>query len=311
VGAAADHRVDFGDDFRANVELRLGILLVPVSYDGVDVGLRLLNREVRFQPRNALEELVVALLGHRFRAVLRRFAQVRHRYPKFRRTRKSNWIREPRRHHANHLKLFAIERDILADHAAFSTELALPQAVAQNHDAISGFVFVRQKCPAQHRLNTQQLKQIRGNRFALNVRRLVSIRQRANGLIGINRDTIKDLSLVAEINVIEIRDRLDLSSRVSFLPRIELTERDEILRFMEWKRPQQHRVQDAKDRGVGANSECKSQNDNGGKERLLAKNAKSVSEILHKLFGSQGDDWIDARSAARGNPRSEEGRSKK
>src|ERR1700736_42166 len=143
------------------------------------------------------------------------------------------------------------------------------------------------------------------------MRRLVPIGQRANALIRVNGDALKNTSLRAPIDVIEIRDRLDVGSRIGFLPSIELTERGEILRFMEWKRPRQHGIEHAEHGRVRTNSERKRQNDDGGKERLLTKDAKGISEILHRLFRAKSDDWIDAGSAARRNPRSKEGCSKK
>src|SRR6266849_1678339 len=101
------------------------------------------------------------------------------------------------------------------------------------------------------------------------MRRFIPVGESADALIRINGYPLKNLALVTEVDVIEIGDCLDLRSGICFLSNIVFAERDEILRLVERKWSQQHRVQDTKDRGIGANSECKSQNDNGGKERLL------------------------------------------
>jgi len=132
--------------------------------------------------------------------------------------------------------------------------------------------------------------------------------ENADALICINGDALEDVILRAPIDIIQIRDRIDLCSRISFLTGIVLTDCDEILRLAKRKRPQQYGVEDAEHCGIGPDTESESQNDNRGEKRLLAKNSQGVSKILHKLFGTKCDDWIDARRAAGRNPRGKEGR---
>src|SRR6516164_9395479 len=81
---------------------------------------------------------------------------------------------------------------------------------------------------------------------------------------------------------------------------------------MKWKRSQQNRIKNAEDRSVGANPESERENNDRGEKRSLAENPKSVAKILHgKLFGSQRDDRIDARRAARRDPGSQKRRDEK
>src|SRR6266550_2181023 len=152
---ATDHRADLRHYFRAGVQFRIRILPAPVCRDGVDVRLRLLNGDVRFQPRDAGEKIVVPLFGHWLRAIWRRLAQVRHRNPKFRRIRKPERIGKTRRHNPDHLELLTIERHTFADDAAISSESSLPQSVAQNDDTVSRFVFFRQKRATEDWLNSK------------------------------------------------------------------------------------------------------------------------------------------------------------
>src|SRR5436190_21864824 len=109
----ADHRAEFRHHFGASVYL-LWILLMPTGGDRVDVRLRLTNGNPGLQARDALQKIVVALLGHRLGAVICR-AQDRHRDPKFRRIRKSERIGEARWHYANHLKLLTLQSDVAAN----------------------------------------------------------------------------------------------------------------------------------------------------------------------------------------------------
>src|SRR4029077_1196842 len=119
-------------------------------------------------------------------------------------------------------------------------------------------------------------------------------------------------SLIAEIDVVEIRNAFDVSAGIFRRARVEFTERDQILRILKWERSQQDRVDHAEDCGVGTNAERESQNDDRSEERLFGQNTKCITEILHGiLFGPQSDDWIDPRGAARRNPRCEQCRSKK
>src|SRR5438477_11663376 len=104
----------------------------------------------------------------------------------------------------------------------------------------------------------------------------------------------ENFDLIAPINIIEIRNRFDLSSGIDLLARVEFTERDEILRFLERERPQQDGVDHAEHCGVRSNPERESQNDNCTEKRLLAKNTKRVAQVLHKLLGSECDNGIDS-----------------
>src|SRR4029077_3329815 len=101
---------------------------------------------------------VVALLGHRLRSILR-LAQDRHRNPELGRVGADREC-EPRRHDPDHLELLTIESDSFAEDTLITAETALPQFVAQNDNAISRFVFLRQKRPAERRLNAEHWKQI-------------------------------------------------------------------------------------------------------------------------------------------------------
>src|SRR5438309_10813678 len=112
--------------------------------------------------------------------------------------------------------------------------------------------------------------------------RLVSVGQRADALICVNRDVFEDFVLIAPVDVIEIRDRLELRSRIGFLARIELPSRDEILRFMKWQRPQQHGIDHAEDCAVSADTEREGEDHNSAEERLLDQAAQGMTKILHR-----------------------------
>src|SRR4029077_11875970 len=131
---------------------------MPACGNAVDVRLRLLDRDVRFQSRDALEKVVVPLLRH-WRSAIFGFAQTRHGDPKFRRNR-SNRKSKPWGHHPDYLELLTVERNGLADNVAIGSKPAWPQRMAQNDHMISGIIFVRQKRTPKKRLNSEQRKQI-------------------------------------------------------------------------------------------------------------------------------------------------------
>ena len=70
------------------------------------------------------------------------------------------------------------------------------------------------------------------------MQRSVSICERAHALVGIKRDPLEDLVLVTPVNVIEVRDRINIRSRIGFFAGIVFAERHEILRLVERQRPQ-------------------------------------------------------------------------
>ena len=75
---------------------------------------------------------------------------------------------------------------------------------------------------------------------------------------------------------------MDLSSGIGFLPRIEFADGDKILGLVKWQWPQKHRVEHAKDGGIGPDSESERQDNDSCEEWLLGESAKSVTKILHR-----------------------------
>jgi hypothetical protein len=57
-------------------------------------------------------------------------------------------------------------------------------------------------------------------------------------LVGINRDPLENLVLVTPVNVIEVRDRVDIRSRIGFFAGIVFADGDEVLRLVERQRAQ-------------------------------------------------------------------------
>ena len=103
------HRLQQRPDFHADVGVRIGILLAQRRADRVHIHLRLCDRNVRLQPRDAFQKIVAALLGHRVRSAVC-FAQDRHARPDFRRER-TDRENKSCRHDANYLKLFTVQPD--------------------------------------------------------------------------------------------------------------------------------------------------------------------------------------------------------
>src|SRR6059036_1163629 len=60
------------------------------------------------------------------------------------------------------------------------------------------------------------------------MQRSVSICEGAHALVGINRDPLENFVLVTPVNVIEVRDRIDIRSRIGLFASIIFADRDEI-----------------------------------------------------------------------------------
>ena len=68
------------------------------------------------------------------------------------------------------------------------------------------------------------------------MQRSVSIRERAHALVGVNRDPLENLVLGTPVNVIEVRDRIDIRSRIGFFAIVVFADRDKVLRLIERQR---------------------------------------------------------------------------
>ena len=66
---------------------------------------------------------------------------------------------------------------------------------------------------------------------------------------------------------------------------IEVIDRDEPVRLPVHERLQQHRVDDAEDRRVGANAEAERENHDGRKGGALEEAAERVAKIAHGARG--------------------------
>ena len=93
-------------------------------------------------------------------------------------------------------------------------------------------------------------------------------------MIAANSDALENFSLIAPVNVIEIRNAFDLRAGIFRLARVEFTKRDQILRILERQRPQERNVHDAEDGCIRANSEGQREYD-GGEERSWSCNGQS------------------------------------
>ena len=104
------------------------------------------------------------------------------------------------------MKLLAIERERLANDIRISAKPSLPESGTQNHDMIPRIVLVRQEGAAENWLNAEQRKQVGRDSLALNVRGLLSVRERSHALICINSDALENAIQCAPIGKIRIRD---------------------------------------------------------------------------------------------------------
>src|SRR5205823_14859875 len=129
---------------------------------------------------------------------------------------------------------------------------------------------------------------------------------RPNGLVKrYGEGAIADASLVRAVTIAAMA----LEFRVCTGAPVE---DNELLRIFHWYGSQEHGVDEAEDRGVGADAEGEGEHGDGGEAGGLAKHAQSVTQVLNEIlnpiyvacvtilfFGLLDTTHIDSRSSVR------------
>ena len=99
-------------------------------------------------------------------------------------------------------------------------------------------------------------------------------------LMSINGDALEYSILRAPIEEIWIGTGRFVVHVVRADAHVVRRKRHDFFRFLERQRTQEHRIQDAEDRGVRANTKCKCDDNDGGKGWLLCQRAQRIANIL-------------------------------
>jgi hypothetical protein len=135
----------------------------------------------------------------------------------------------------------------------------------------------------------------------------LSIGQR-HALMGVNCHGGEDAILVAPVDEVRIGTGGSIVQIFRSDFKVVEGQYDKLLWPGERQRAEQDRVNDAKDGGIGSDSERQSKNDNRAEKRLFDQRAHGMAEITHiHLLRTQSLDRIELRSAPGGEKTGEQG----
>jgi hypothetical protein len=195
----------------------------------------------------------------------------------------------------------------------------LPQTIADDgHLLVAGLLFLRQKVAAERGRDAQQPEEIPGCVRAPHLFRLAVscqvVKPCAKG-----GNLFEYMALRAPVE--KFRGRSDAAGHVAI--RIGIPDQRDAAGIRKWERAQQYRVDDAENRGVGADSDGQRQHRHDGEAPASPQHPPAISQVLpdsfhvfrpercesdrlyyflitrctpfRQLLISQRDDWIHAR----------------
>ena len=175
---------------------------------------------------------------------------------------------------------FVVHFKRFTDDVWIGAEIVLPVFVAEKQDGSSAGLFVvRQECSSKDRLDAEEIEIIGGNNAGAHAiwiavaeqdeRHGVELHQSGEGvvLVAIVLDFVD-----GELYVVDAQLFLLLAKE------------DQLVAIGIRKRPQQHRMDNAENGGVGADAEGEGENGDGGKAGILAHHAESVGAIVDQGF---------------------------
>ncbi len=192
---------------------------------------------------------------------------------------------EPLRHHADDFPRLPIDRNAAPDHRPVSAEAALPISVAKHDGFRTMRILVgRQQPTAKDRRLAERLQHAVSNQSSVHFMRLVDA-----GDIGRARaphaQRLKRPVLLGEGEIHGGREA-ETSGEVRQPrgPRSDQMDGYQLLCVRIGQRLEQHAVEHAEDRRVGADSDCQGQDDRGGKPRRFSQSPEYQSQVRPERF---------------------------
>jgi len=189
------------------------------------------------------------------------------------------------RHHPDDRIRLSIECNTLANHVRIGAKVVLPKRVAQ-HDDVSMAIRVFFGCEGatDDWRGTEDLKKFRRYNDAWHRFRLVLAGHRHRGAME-DRHRIKGAALALPVEVICRRNGEDFHAREAFLRR-DVVDHGDALGIGIRQRSQQHCIDDAEDRTIGADSERQDDDRAQCKPRILAQHAEGILQVLQNIVHS-------------------------
>ena len=203
------------------------------------------------------------------------------------------WIVDARRHHADDGVRLVVEPDGLANRIQPRAEALPPESIADHRDAGRTGLFVSSgKTPSECGLDVEHVEEVHVDNRARDALGAIEPGEREPGL---TEGGQPGEAVVADAPVEKV-GRRRVTVALSCLP-VRVRDQHEIVGAREGQRPQQHGVDDAEDRGVGADADRNRQDREQKKARRPPEGARGVAEILQQPV----DHW--ALSASTGGMR--------
>ena len=216
---------------------------------------------------------------HRVLAGLRDAAQ--HRYPVVDAV---VGEREPGGHDADDDTRPVVQRDRRSDDRGITPEVALPGTMAeQDHAVVAVLFLVGGERATVQRIDPQQREQRRRGGDAVESRRLVEARH-GGRLVRVHGELCERVAGLAPVQEQRL-GRVGLLASAEILGTELANDRDGT-RIVVRQRPQQHAVDDAEDRRVGADRQRQRDHDDRRIRGALAQRAHGLAQVLHQGHGS-------------------------
>ncbi len=104
-----------------------------------------------------------------------------------------------RRHYTDNRERLAVERHFSIDYVRIAVETSLPKCVTQNSNVlVADLIFLRQERSSEHRLHTQQGKDVRGDELSFQTFRFAFAGE-IHAHVAERAESFKDLILISEI----------------------------------------------------------------------------------------------------------------
>ncbi len=172
----------------------------------------------------------------------------------------------------------AVEGDAPAHDRRIGGKDPLPEAVAENHDRrLAGDVVFRQEQPPVERPRAEQVEQAGRRQQQLDPLGLLPPEQRGAAALG-DRHLLERSVLVPDIDV--LAGRRPVLGNVD--PRRPQPQHGQPIGIGIRQGLQQDPVDDAEDRGIGADSDGERRDDDEGRNRAAPQHAQGVAEILEQ-----------------------------
>jgi hypothetical protein len=241
--------------------------------DHSEVGLRLLARDARLEPRHGAEPVVIGLRQPAFRADA---ALGGHGYGNGRRASGLDAKEFGRRNTDDGERhFFDVYRP--ADRRGIGAEASFPESVAQYGDRFrrraGKLVVLGSDHTADSRIHSEYRVVVSSDVLAVDVFGFLADANLGRAIVGYGKDAGGSMALIAKLLVPGIR-------KVGAVVLIIAAELDQLAGIADRQHLEHDGVDDGEYGGVGADAESERQDRRGGESRAAAQQAETVAEIL-------------------------------